>query len=146
LDIRSTYRLSAVAVLRAAVAKFGANADLVLALGAASAISGDGTGRGRGRASGGASGRGTGGSGSGVTVPVGLGLVHALTHSDTLEATGLEGLDHGDGQVEGGKLVNVVSNGELALRRRVGAVDSSAEVVLGGLDLDGSELVVIVGI
>jgi hypothetical protein len=144
--IRSTYRLSAVAVLRAAVAKFGANADLVFALGAASAISGDGAGRGGGRASGGASGRRTRGRGGRITVPVGLGLVHALTHGDTLEATGLEGLDHGDGQVEGSELVNVVGDGELALRRRVGAVDSSAEVVLGGLNLDGSELVVVIGV
>jgi hypothetical protein len=42
--------------------------------------------------------------------------------------------------------VNVVGNGELALGGRVGAVDSSAEVVFGGLDLDGSELVVVISV
>lgn len=119
---------------------------MILALGATSAIGGDGTGGSRGRASRGASGRRARGSGSRVAVPVGLRLIHALTHSDTLEAAGLESLNHGDGQVEGGELVNVVSDGEFALGRWDGTVDSSAEVVLSDLDLDGSELVVVISI
>lgn len=42
--------------------------------------------------------------------------------------------------------MDVVGNGKLALGSWVGAVNSIAEVVLSGLDLDGSELVVVIGI
>lgn len=144
-----THRRSAVAVLGAAVAKDRTKTDLVFAFGTGTAesISGDGTSRGgSGTSSGDTSGRGSRSTGSRVAVPVGLGLIHAFTHGDTLEATCLEGLDHGDGQVESGELVDVVSDGKLALSGRVGRVHSVAEVVLRDLDPLASELVVIIGI
>lgn len=147
-SVSFTHRLSTVAVLGAAVTKLGANADLVVALSAASAISGDGASRGRGRASGGGRSRRARAwsSGSRVAVPVGLRLAHALTHGDTPEPTGLEGLNHGHCQVEGCELVDVVGNGKLAIGGWVGTIDSVAEVVLRGLNLDRSELVVVIGI
>lgn len=141
-------RSSTVAVLGAAVTEGRAKANLVPALSAAGAVSGDSAGRGGSRADSGrdASRRGRRSTGSGVTVPVGLGLVHALTHGDTPEATSLEGLNHGYGQVEGGELVNVVCNRKLALGGRVGSVDGVAEVVLSDLDPLTSELVVVIGV
>lgn len=126
--------------------KARAGADLVLALGSAAPIGGDCAGGGGGGSSGGTCRRGGRGTRGGVAVPVSQGLVHALAHGDTLEATCLESLDHGDGEVESGKLVNVVSDGKLALSSRVGGVDGIAEVVLSDLDLLAGELVVIIGI
>lgn len=145
------YRSSAVSILGAALgfSTVKNEANALVAVGAtAGSVGGDGARGGGGRTSGGRDCRGGGGrgTGSGVTVPVGLRLIHALTHGDTLEATCLQGLDHGNGQVEGGKLVNVVANSKLASSGGLDGAQVADEVVLSDLDLLRSKLVVVIGV
>ena len=123
---------------------------MVLASRTAGSVRGDGAGGSRTRGSSGCgvtiAGCGATSAGCGVTIPVLLRLVHALAHGDTLEAASLKGLNHGDSQVESGELVDVVTDSKLAVRSRVGGIDSITEVVLSILDLRRSEVVVVIGV
>lgn len=139
-------RFSTPSVLGTAITKGRTGTNLVLALRTAASVGGDYTSGGGCGASGSTSRRWRRGTRGRVAVPVSHRLVHALAHGDTLEATCLKSLDHGDSKIESGKLVDVVSDGKLALSGRVGGVDGIAEVVLSNLNLLAGELVVVIGI
>jgi hypothetical protein len=125
-------RGSAPAILRAAVSKAASTALEALGSTARAVGRDSSSGRRRGAA-----------TVRGSTVPVSLRLVHALAHSDALEATCLKLLNHVGSQVQSCQLMNVVSNGKTIAGCRLNAGQSIPEVVLRGLDLLLGELVVV---
>lgn len=122
--------------LREASISNKANARLSFTSGATLAI-------GRGRSSGCRDGcrRRWAGSGSRgrVTVPVGFGVIHALSNSDSGEAVAVNVVQHVVGQVQGCKLVDIMSDAKV-----LALIDTSLEIVLCGLDLLLSELVIVI--
>lgn len=100
---------------------------------------------GRSGSGGGRSGRGED-TATGRTVPVSLVISKALADGNSSVTSILESLEHELGQVLGGLLVDVVSDGEEVVVGRVLASEGVREVVLGVLDLVRGGVVVVISV
>jgi len=146
--------VATVAVLRAALAEETVNANPANArlratsstahtvLGGGAGRSGDSRRRGTGR-------RRAGRSGGRVAVPVFLGILHTLAHGDSPETLSVEVVEHVYGEVLGGQLVDVMADDKpitVVWVSGITGINALLEIVLGDLNLLGSQLVVVIGI